>query len=96
MHANEGRAMFGGSLFLPPRVGIASSFQSEEAGSQLNQDASSEKPHNLSDPQLIQLQNAITSITVEAVGSSRGFWKRKMPPEKGKKFSPGVKMVGAD
>lgn len=73
MHANEGGATFGGSLLVPPREGIASSFQKSKVGSlalRLHQDVSLEKPQNLSDPQLILLQNAITSIVVEAGGSS--------------------------
>lgn len=68
--------MFGGSLLLPPRERIARSFRKSRVGSlapRLNRDASLEKPHRLSDPQLIQLQNAITSIVVEVVGSSAGF-----------------------
>lgn len=75
MQMKEERS-FGGSLIVLSGEGSTSSFQESEAGSlapRLNQDVSLEKPQNLSDPQLIPLQNAITSTTVEAVGSSREF-----------------------
>lgn len=50
--------------------------QGGEAGSPPRRDVFLGNTQNFSDPQLILLQNAITSIMVEAVGSMRSFEKK--------------------
>ena len=68
--------MFWGSLLSCPERQMPVPFRTAAAGSltpRWNQDVSLEKPQNLSDPQLILLQNAVTSVMVEAVGSNGEF-----------------------
>lgn len=69
-------AMFWGSLLSCPEREMLVPFRTAPTGSltpRWNQDVSLGKPQNLSDPQLILLQNVITSVMVEAVGSNGEF-----------------------